>query len=322
MDKGSTLEARLIEEMSATIGGIDTKIGENTDTVGITTLFARFRQIVDSYLADATIGLANLKALIDANQVDLNAIIVDTTSIETKVDVIQADLDNATDGLGALNALIDANQVDLNAIIVDTTSIESKVDTVDTVVDGIQTDLSNATDGLGALKDLIDTNQVDLNSILVGTGNIETKVDANQTDLDAILADTETLLHKATKTITLGTGAVPVTETLFTVTGEVEAYIVGYIDAAVTSGGALTLEVGITGATAGLIAQTAVGNLLIDLLWVDATPAVLVSKPSEKIIANSADISHIIKTADATAGAITYTCFWRPLSDDGDIVAA
>lgn len=130
------------------------------------------------------------------------------------------------------------------------------------------------------------------------------------------------LLRKVTKSITLSTAAVPVTETLFTVTGEVELYVVGNIDTAVTSGGALTLEVGIPGATAGLIAQTAVGNLLIDLLWVDTTPAVLISKPSEKIIANGADISHIIKTAAATAGSITYYAWWRPLSSDGEVVAA
>lgn len=314
MDKASSLEARLVKEMSATISDIDTRIGENTDAVGTTTLFARLRQIVDTYLADGTVGLAALKALIDANQVDLDAIIIDTTSIETKVDAIQTDLDNATDGLGALKTLIDANQVDLDAIIVDTTSIETKVDT-------IQTDLDNTTDGLGALKALIDANQVDLNSILVDTGNIETKVDANQVDLNTIISDTETLFQKVTKTITLGTGAVPVTEALFTVTGEVEVYVVGYIDTAVTSGGALTLEVGISGTTAGLIAQTTVGNLLIDLLWIDATPATLISKPSEKVIANGADIIHTIAGAAATAGEVTYHVWWRPLSSDGNIVA-
>lgn len=125
--------------------------------------------------------------------------------------------------------------------------------------------------------------------------------------------------QNALKTITLGTGAVPVTETLFTVTGEVECYVVGYVDTTVTSGGALTLEVGISGATAGLIASTAVGNLSQDKLWIDATPAVLVSQPSTKIIANGADIAHIIKTAAATGGAITYYCWWRALSSDGNV---
>lgn len=145
---------------------------------------------------------------------------------------------------------------------------------------------------------------------------------ALNTDLDAILADTITLLQKATKAITLSTAAVPVTETLFTVTGEVELYVIGYIDTAVTSVGALTLEVGTSGNTAGLIAQTVVGALLIDLLWMDATPATLVSKPSEKIVANGADIIHTIAGAAASTGAITYYCWWRPLSSDGNVVAA
>ena len=137
-------------------------------------------------------------------------------------------------------------------------------------------------------------------------------------DIASIRGDLERL---ATKQITLGLGAVPVTEALFTVTGEVEVIVVGYIDVGVTGGGGLTLEVGVATATAGLIAQTAVGNLLIDLLWVDATPAVLVSKPSHKVIANGADIIHTIAGAAATAGQITYYCWWRPLSSDGAVVA-
>ena len=137
-------------------------------------------------------------------------------------------------------------------------------------------------------------------------------------DQGTILADT---YQKATKSITLSLAAVPVTENLFTVTGEVEVIVIGYIDTAVTSGGALTLEVGISGNTSGLIAQTAVGNLLIDRLWVDATPATLVTKPSAKIIANSATIIHTIAGVAATAGAITYYCWWKALSSDGNVVA-
>jgi len=129
-------------------------------------------------------------------------------------------------------------------------------------------------------------------------------------------------LQLATKSITLGTGAPPVTETLFTVTGEVEVLLSAYINTAVTSAGSLTLEAGIAGATAGLIAQTAVANLTINKMWIDATPAVLVSKPSWKIIANGGNIIHTIATAAATAGAVTYYCWWRPLSTDGKVVAA
>ena len=110
------------------------------------------------------------------------------------------------------------------------------------------------------------------------------------------------------------------TVTLFTVTGEVEVIIAGYIDVAMTGTLGL-LEVGIAGATAGLIAQAAQAALLIDLLWVSATPATLVAKPTAKIIANGADI---IQTAGGTvtASTVTYYCYWRPLSADGNVVAA
>ena len=147
-------------------------------------------------------------------------------------------------------------------------------------------------------------------------------IDAIRVDTIPILADTATLYQKATKSITLGLGAVPVTENLFTVTGEVEVIVIGYIDVAVTSGGALTLEVGIAGDTAGLIGQTAVAALLIDKLWVDNSPGILEAMPAAKLIANSATIIHTIATVAATAGAITYYCWWKALSSDGNVVAA
>ena len=86
-------------------------------------------------------------------------------------------------------------------------------------------------------------------------------------------------------TVTLRTDAVG-TQTLFNVTGEVEVIVIGYIDTTVTSDGALTLEVGVSGATDGLIAQTAVGDLTEGKIWVDASPSVLKAKPSWKNIAN------------------------------------
>ena len=66
---------------------ISAKIGTNADLPGTTTVFARLRQIVDSYLADGTIGLAALKALIDA---------------------VEAKMDDGTTGLAAIKSLIDA----------------------------------------------------------------------------------------------------------------------------------------------------------------------------------------------------------------------
>ena len=159
-----------------------------------------------------------------------------------------------------------------------------------------------------------------IEAILTDTADLQPKLGTPSTNVSADIKrfGTGTLISKQ---ITLSGAAVPVTEALFTVTGEVEVIIQGYIDVAVT-GVNLTLEVGVAGATAGLIALTAVGALLIDLLWVDAAPAVLVTKPAWKSIANGADIVHTIRTGAATAGQITYYCWWRPLSSDGLITPA
>jgi len=187
------------------------------------------------------------------------------------------------------------------------------------IVDDVLTDTADMQPKLGTPVADVST---DVAAVKADTVSIEAKIDTVDGVVDSILLDTVTLYQKVSKAITLSLAAVPVTENLFTVTGEVEIIVVGYIDTAVTSGGALTLEVGISGNTAGIIAQTVVGNLLINLLWVDATPATLVSNPSAKIIANSATIIHTIAGVDATAGAITYYCWWKALSADGNVAAA
>ena len=57
---------------------------------------------VNSDLGNATDGLGALKDLIDANQVDLNSVISDVSTVDGVVDGIQTDLDNASDGLGKI----------------------------------------------------------------------------------------------------------------------------------------------------------------------------------------------------------------------------
>ncbi|MFH1422919.1 MAG: hypothetical protein ABIH42_09450 [Planctomycetota bacterium] len=172
---------------------------------------------------------------------------------------------------------------------------------------------------------VIDTN---VDAILVDTGTtIPGTITTLQTDATAILLDTGTTLPAEIKQYGVGTVvtkqsaiAAAGTVTLFTVTGEVEMVIIGYIDVAMT-GTTGTLEVGIAGTTAGLIAQAAQAALLIDLLWVDATPAAIIAKPTYKVVANGADV---IQTAGGTvtASTVTYYCYWRPLSSDGNVVAA
>jgi len=55
-------------------------------------------------------------------------------------------------------------------------------------------------------------------------------------------------------------------------------------------------------------------NIVMDLEGVDLSNGI--------IIASGQDIIETIGAADITAGALTYYCFWRPLSDDGLVVAA
>lgn len=145
---------------------------------------------------------------------------------------------------------------------------------------------------------------------------------ALNTDIGAVIADTSTLFQKITKTITLSTGSVPQVESLFIVTGEIECYVIGYVDTTVTSAGALTLSSGVSGAVDGLIATTPKGNLLADRVWVDATASKVRPSPVRHVIGDGSNIIHYISVADATGGAITYYCWWRPLSSDGNVVAA
>ena len=72
------------------LGTINTKLGIPADAAGISTVFARLKQIVDTYLADATIGLSNIKSIIDG--------------IKSKTDLMNSAL-----GTGTLN---DANVSD------------------------------------------------------------------------------------------------------------------------------------------------------------------------------------------------------------------
>jgi hypothetical protein len=126
----------------------------------------------------------------------------------------------------------------------------------------------------------------------------------------------------ATKTITLSTADTTggLTENLFTVTGEVEAQVFGFVDASVTATGALTLELGVTGNTAALIAITAKGELVLNKFWTATTQAVGVIATASAFLISAANILHVIRDSDATAGAITYSCIWRPVSADGLVV--
>jgi len=113
--------------------------------------------------------------------------------------------------------------------------------------------------------------------------------------------------------------------TIFTVTGDVQAQIFGLCQTALTSGGAATVETGITGNTAALIAQTAFDDLDQYETWQDAGPEanpgnVDAAMADYFVLANGADVIFTIGAADLTAGVIDFYAFWRPLSDNGSVV--
>ena len=90
--------------------------------------------------------------------------------------------------------------------------------------------------------------------------------------------------------------------------------------------GNATIEVGVTGDTAEIIAQVADAESLdANEIWHDATPdsgCETSSVLAEKIIVGGLDIIGTVGTANITAGVIDFYVFWRALSDDGLVYLA
>lgn len=122
-----------------------------------------------------------------------------------------------------------------------------------------------------------------------------------------------------------GTGDVG-TFALFTVTGSVIVKIIAVCTETVVEGvGGGTIEVGITGDTATIIAQTTSTTLDVNEIWHDATPDAdieALSVMGEFIIVNGMDIFATIAGQNITDGTVEFTCFWTPLSSTGLVVAA
>lgn len=105
--------------------------------------------------------------------------------------------------------------------------------------------------------------------------------------------------------------------TVFKVTGTVIARIWGICGDTLV--GAATIELGISGAVAVLIAQIAdATDLIADEIWLDATPTTKVEAvPSQVIL--SADVILTLTTANITAGNITMYCMWEPVTQGSKV---
>lgn len=135
----------------------------------------------------------------------------------------------------------------------------------------------------------------------------------------------------ATKTVTFAGGTVNDTgdfdgtgnpTTLFTVTGTVFMKLFATCEVDLV-GATATLAVGTTGATTALIAQTTATDIDASEIWHDATPDARVelsTVATEKIV--NSNVIQTVGTANITAGRVKYHCIWKPISSDGQVVAA
>ncbi|MEA3225151.1 MAG: hypothetical protein U9Q07_04310 [Planctomycetota bacterium] len=111
---------------------------------------------------------------------------------------------------------------------------------------------------------------------------------------------------------------------IFTVTGDVIVRIIPVCKTIVASAAAANVELGVSADTDAMIASTLATDIDANEIWLDATPTSPIEPESSSrdyIISNGDDV---ILTLDAQvdSGAITFYCYWTPLSSDGAVVAA
>lgn len=112
---------------------------------------------------------------------------------------------------------------------------------------------------------------------------------------------------------------------LFDVTGEVKVIVYGVCTTTLVGAG--TLEVGLAGNTALILAQVAdattiaTGDVYIDATVAEVGGFVATSLPAATYITKDNDILETSGTADITAGNIYYVCLWVPISPNGRVKA-
>lgn len=140
--------------------------------------------------------------------------------------------------------------------------------------------------------------------------------DANNVPIDGLgFTDSKAITYAA------GTTGATGATTLFTVTGVVAVRIFAVCSDDLTSGGAATLEVGIAGNTAALIAQTTATGIDSGEIWIDTAAATVEALPAIQILSGT-NIIQTIGTTTVSGGTLTYYCLWLPISSDGNVVAA
>jgi len=116
---------------------------------------------------------------------------------------------------------------------------------------------------------------------------------------------------------------------IFTVTGLVYAKVVAVCTTLLT-GDTATIEVGITGATAIFMPTETATQIDAGQIWLNdagnTTYAIVGEEQAAadnmpEYLLNGNDIILTVKTANVTAGVLDFYCLWKPVSDDGAVVA-
>jgi hypothetical protein len=129
--------------------------------------------------------------------------------------------------------------------------------------------------------------------------------------------------QQAVKTVAAASMTTDAAASVFTVTGEVEAEFMAYVDTALVSSGNLTLSLGTAGSTTAFCPATPKTGLAANLWWAGTSvPAAVLAVPSKYLIAAGADVVLTTGTADASTGQVTVFARWRPVSTDGVLSAA
>ncbi len=115
-----------------------------------------------------------------------------------------------------------------------------------------------------------------------------------------------------------GEGAIGTVD-LFTVSGPCKVRLSAYCDVTLT-GASATIEVGVAGGTATLIAQTTGTDLDAGMFWVDTGPALV--EAALGIFNVALDIILTVATAAVTAGKITFLCEYEPIQAGAKVEAA
>lgn len=132
-----------------------------------------------------------------------------------------------------------------------------------------------------------------------------------------VIGSNEAFLLESTWTFAETTTGAVGAHTLFTVTDNCLVSVFGVCDTNLA--GAATMEVGVAGNTAVLLAQIANATTLDDGdVYVDADTAVGAAQIATPFIVNDgADIILTIGSTAVTAGVVDFYCLWRPLNSSG-----